>query len=181
MSRSQVAVMKFSQPYTTPWPAMNRFPLLVMALVLLVACGAMTETTTQTLELPAADLVRRNLFKLSNDFAVEEAMAYQYGSVHVDGPTGGMLYRFVTTPAAVEWLATEWSLERTAIETADDLPLDFLPQTPQWWLPTRTPVDAYYFSAEEFAPRGRRTLTVVFDRDLETLYVVEHYDRMVGI
>jgi hypothetical protein len=160
---------------------MNGVLLLALTLVLLVACGAITEPTTQTLELPAADLVRRNLFKLSNDFAVGEAMAYQYGNVHVDGPTGGMLYRFVTTPAAVVWLEAEWSLDRIAIESTDDLELDFLPQTPQWWIPTRTAVDAYYFGAEEFPPRGRRTLTMIFDEETGVLYVVEHYDNMVGI
>ena len=154
---------------------------LMLGALLVGSCGLANQHANEGLGLPNEDLIRRNLFIGQDEFQIGEPLAYQYGNLHVDGPTGGMLYRFVATPEAFEWLVTEWSLDRIAIESSDDLPFDFLPETPEWWTPTRADDDAYYFSVEEFDFRGRRTLTIVYDRDPGVLYVVEHYDDMVGI
>jgi hypothetical protein len=52
----------------------------------------------------AGDLVTRNLLLGKDPYPVEAPRAFEYGTVHIDGPSGGLLYRFNSEPELLPWL-----------------------------------------------------------------------------
>lgn len=101
----------------------------------LLVLGSVGACARDPIDARADLLVRRNLFDGSSVFSIRNARAHQYGSLEVDGPEGGMMYRFDTDSSAVDWLIERWSLERIAPgSSAPVIPAE-VPPGPSWWLP----------------------------------------------
>ena len=130
---------------------------------------------------PAGDLIARNLLLGEDPYPVEAPRAFQYGTVHLDGPSGGLLYRFRSQPELLPWLVEQHGLQETLIDTADQLPLDFIVDRPGWWDPWMADPAAYYIFIEEFDSGGSRTLILVFDSAADVFYTVEHYADLPGV
>jgi len=92
-----------------------------------------------------------------------------------------MLYRFVTSGEAIEWIAAQLGLEKMKIESPDQLPLEFLKDRPSWWQPERRKPKKYFYSVEKFKSGGLRQVVLVFDAASGFTYIVEHYSDMPGI
>ncbi len=155
--------------------------LWILTMWLVAACRAVGVQGEEISGPRASELVRRNLFAGQEHFPIEAARAYQYGSVHVDGPDGGMLYRFGSNGEALDWLVAQHRLLETPITSPSQLPLGFLDQQPRWWDPWQANPGAYYMIAEELDTGGERQLIVVFDAAARVLFVVEHYLNMPGV
>ncbi len=155
--------------------------LWLCACLLIAGCGVVHDRRDDISSARARELILRNIFLGEDRYPIEDPRAYQYGNVHVDGPSGGMLYQFGSNPGAFEWIVERHRLQATKIETADQLPLEFLNDRPRWWDPWKADPSAFYFFSEEFATGGVRQFILVFDSSEGAIYVVEHFSDMPGI
>lgn len=126
-------------------------------------------------------LIRRNLFLNQAQFQIKKPYAYQYGTLHVDGPDGGMLYRFNITSEAFDWLVTKWHLEQREVSSADQIPMPPLEKVPEWWQIKNISVFHYFYRSEKFTLNGERQLFFIYDSDSQTAYVVDDYRGMSGV
>lgn len=129
----------------------------------------------------ATELIRRNVLEGEDRFQIQDPQAYQYGSVHVDGPNGGMLYRFKSDSDTLNWIITRKKLQPTAIGSSKELAIDFLDEIPKWWNPWRVNPSVFYSTTERIATGGERRFIVVFDSSESLIYVVEHYSQLRGV
>jgi hypothetical protein len=127
------------------------------------------------------ELIRRNLFLNQIQFQIKKPYIYQYGSLHVDGPEGGMLYRFNITTEAFNWLVTQWNLEKREASSMDQIPLPALEKVPKWWQINQLSVFHYFYRFEKFTHNGERQLIFIYDSDSQTAYVVDDYRGMSGV
>ena len=134
-----------------------------------VACGA-PDDVAQRAEL----LVRRNLFDGRSSFAIEQARAFQYGDLHVDGLEGGMMYRFRTTQPALEWLIGRWSLREHRLAALARILPATVPEGPSWWRPDEVHRGAIYVATLRLNDGSERILVLVHDREAGDLFVVGH-------
>jgi hypothetical protein len=147
----------------------------------IAGCGAGPAAGQEFNRSRADDLISRNLLLGEDQYLVDDSRAFQYGSVHLDGPNGGLLYRFSSQPELLPWLIEQHGLQEVAMDTADQLPLDFIVDQPRWWDPWQANPAAYYIFVEAFAAGGSRTLILVFDSSKDVFYVVEHFADMPGV
>ena len=151
------------------------------ASLFILGCGLIGNRAGEVSGAEAQDLIRRNIMLGEDQYPIEDPLSYQYGSVHVDGPSGGMLYRFRSTLEALEWIVEQHQLQRITIATLDELPLEFLEDTPRWWDSIQADPNAYYVFTEEFTRGGERQFIVVFNASTSEIYSVEHFSNMPGI
>jgi hypothetical protein len=149
--------------------------------LLIDGCGAIPARGHEFNQSQAGDLIKRNLLLGEDQFLVEDPRAFQYGNVHLDGPSGGLLYRFSSHPDLLPWLFEQHDLQKIMIDTAGQLPLDFLEDRPRWWDPWKANPSAFYIFVEEFESGGERVLILVFDSSASVIYAVEHFADMPGI
>ncbi len=90
-------------------------------------------------------------------------------------------YRFSSNPDSLKWLIEHFGLKENMIDSADELPLDFLADRPRWWDPWKANPPAYYIFVENFETGGERRLIVVYDSSASLIYVVDHFSDMPGI
>ena len=129
----------------------------------------------------ARDLIRRNILGGDYRFSIEDPRAYQYGSVHVDGPNGGMLYRFKSDPDTLKWIIKLKRLQENVIGSSTELRIDFLGETPKWWKPWEVDPSAVYYITENIPTGGKRRFIVIYDGLSSVIYIVEHYSEMRGV
>ena len=129
----------------------------------------------------ARELIQRNIFFGENIFPIEGPKAYQYGNVHVDGPSGGMLYRFSSTLDALKWIVEQHNLQKFSISNDEQLPMQMLEETPNWWNIEEIGTTESYAYFEELPTGGKRQLLVLFDPATNIIYVVEHFSAMPGV
>ena len=149
--------------------------------LLLAGCGTVSTGGNEFSRTQAGDLIRRNLLLGEDRYLVDHPRAFQYGNVHLDGPSGGLLYQFSSHPDLLKWFIRQHGLQKIMINRVDQLPLDFIDDRPQWWDPWKANPSAYYIFVEEFATGGERKLILVFDSAAGIIYVVEHFSDMPGI
>ena len=94
--------------------------------ILIASCGAVSTDGTDFSSTQANDLIRRNLLLGDDLYQINDPRAFQYGNLHVDGPSGGILYSFSSEPDILKWLIEHLGLQKIVINSADELPLDFL-------------------------------------------------------
>ncbi len=148
---------------------MKRSTLGLLALLLAAsACDAQSESLP-----PADELVRRNVFRGATEFAIVDARAFQYGSVHVDGPEGGMLFRFETDARGLDWLVRAWALDSIRGDSAPALPP--IDDAPRWWR-TAERASATPLAADSTDVWGGvRTVLLHRVPGASTVYWREHY------
>ena len=157
------------------------WPVWLYAGLLITGCVVLGDRGDEITSTRARDLIHRNVLLGDDQYPIDDPRAYQYGNVHVDGASGGMLYRFASNSDALEWIVESHRLQETTIETGDQLPIDFLDDRPRWWDPWKANPSAFYIFAEEFATGGKRQFILVFDSSAGVIYAVEHYSDMPGI
>lgn len=153
----------------------------LISCLLIASCGVVPAVSTEFSSTQAGDLIRRNLLTEDGLYQIDDPRAFQYGNLHVDGPSGGMLYRFSSNPDILKWLIEHFGLQKNMIDSADELPLDFLADRPRWWDPWKANPSAYYVFVEEFETGGERWLIVVYDSSTSVIYIVDHFEDMPGI
>jgi hypothetical protein len=141
---------------------------LLLTLLAATACGAQNGSL-----LPADMLVRRNVFRGATEFPIAEARAFQYGTVHVDGPEGGMLYRFETDAQGLDWLVREWSLHPIQPDTGPSLPP--VDEAPGWWRSAGRASGTPLGADSTDASGGVRSVLLVRDPAASVAYWREHY------
>lgn len=149
--------------------------------LLIASCGAVPSEGTEFSSIQAGILIRRNLLLGDDQYNLHDPRAFQYGNLHVDGPSGGMLYRFSSNPDLLKWLVEHLGLQQIVITSADELPLDFISDRPRWWDPWKANPSAYYVSVEKFDTGGERRLILVYDSFESVIYVIDHFENMSGI
>ncbi|TFH36222.1 MAG: hypothetical protein E4G99_05440 [Anaerolineales bacterium] len=157
------------------------FLLWLITSILIASCGAVPADGTEFGSTQAGDLIRRNLLLGEGQYRVDDPLAFQYGNLHVDGPSGGILYRFSSNPDLLKWLIEHHGLHKNMIDSADQLPLDFLADRPRWWDPWKANPSAYYILVEEFGTGGERRFILVYDSATSVIYIVDHFADMPGI
>ena len=145
-----------------------------------IGCGLHFGQSGDMDESLARDLIRRNIFLEDDRFPISDPKVYQYGNIHVDGPNGGMLYRFRSTPEALVWIVEQHNMQQVAINEGDQLPLQFLDNVPEWWKPNKINSTVYYIFQEEFSTGGKRQFIVLFNVPTNEIYAVEHFSDMPG-
>lgn len=116
--------------------------------------------------------MRRNVFRGEARFPIGDARAFQYGTIHVDGPEGGMLYRFATTAEAVDWLVTAWGLETLP---QDGTPAPAAPEgAPGWWR-SATEWPVIMRADSTYGGGAVRTVFLFRDPAESVVYWREHY------
>jgi hypothetical protein len=141
---------------------------LLLALLAAAACGAQSGSLP-----PADDLVRRNVFRGATEFAIADARAVQYGTVHLDGPEGGMLYRFETDARGLEWLVREWSLRPIRPDSGPSLPP--VDDAPSWWLSAERRSGTQLGADSTDTSGGVRSVLLLRDPAASVVYWREHY------
>ena len=159
----------------------KRYFICLFASLWIAGCGVVPSGSHEFNGPQAGDLIRRNLLLGEEQFSIENPLAYQYGNVHLDGPSGGLLYRFSSSAEFLPWLIERHGLQEFMIDAADELPLDFIEERPPWWDPWNANPSAYFHLVEALATGGERWLIIIFDRAANVLYAVEHYADMPGI
>jgi hypothetical protein len=140
----------------------------------LVALLAASACEAQSGSLPPADeLVRRNVFRGATEFPIAGARAFQYGSLHVDGPEGGMLYRFETDAIGMDWLVREWSLHPVRPDSAPALPP--VDDAPGWWRSGERASGTPLVADSTDTWGGVRTVVLLRDPAASVVYWREHY------
>ena len=157
------------------------FLFWVITCLFIASCGAVPTVGTEFSSTQAGDLIRRNLFLGDELYQIDDPHVYQYGNLHVDGPRGGMLYRFNSNPDTLKWLIENFGLQKNILDSADELPLEFLADRPRWWDPWKANPSAYYVFVEEFETGGERRFIMVYDSSASVIYVVDHSEDMPGI
>ena len=156
-------------------------PACLIACLFVAACGAGVDRNREFTGDKARDLIRRNVLGGDNRFPIEKPYTYQYGSIHVDGPSGGMLYRFESSFEALNLIIDKHSLQQRTIDSLDQLPLDFLDDKPSWWTPPNGERSGFYYTVGEYLPSGERQFIAVFDGSAGIIYAVEHVANSRGI
>lgn len=155
--------------------------ICIMTGLIIVGCSFFIADGIEMRGPEAESLIRRNLLLEKSPFPIDTPLAFQYGNVHVDGPSGGILYRFEGSPELMIWFAEQHDLTEFSIDSADQLPLDFLTEVPRWWDPWEKNPSAYYRFVEDLTLGGERILIVVFDSSTGVFYFVEHFSNVPGI
>ena len=152
-----------------------------MCLSIMVAINAACVHSSEIESSRARDLIRRNILGGEDRFAIEDPHVYQYGSVHVDGPSGGMLYRFQSNSDTLSRIIKLKRLEKTTIDSTAELLVEFLEETPGWWKPFEVDTSAVYSVIENIATGGKRRLIVIYEQESRMMYVIDHYSDMRGV
>jgi hypothetical protein len=158
----------------------NLYLILCIAF-LTTSCSLRFDQNRGISQSEAREIIQRNIFLGESLFPIDDPRVYQYGNVHVDGPSGGMLYRFQSSHEAYAWIVEKHEMQLFILDEGEHLPLQFLEDTPWWWEPEKSDPAEYYVFQEEFSTGGRRRLLVVFDTNTLDIYIVEHFSDMPGI
>ncbi len=128
-------------------------------------------------------LIRRNLFNEDQELDITEAHFYQYGSAHVDGPSGGAMYRFRTTQRAVDWLVINFSLKEHNLISTDELysnlSFDSGEKKPSWWEPEKVEAEKYY-KLKQKLPHDE-LIILLYDKESGVIYFVKDYSGLRGV
>lgn len=161
---------------------MSRTLLIVLCLYPLISgCGQTRSGADEITGARAEELVRRNLLDGQDRYPVEAPRAYQYGSIHIDGPDGGMLYRFGSGDETLAWMVAHHHMAEVSIGSSDPIPLDFPDDSPAWWDPWQSNPQAYFISIEQLERGGSKTILMVNDDRIGTIYVAVHFSGLPGI
>lgn len=154
---------------------------VVLCCIVVIASGVASDQSTKVKSGRARDLIRRNIFKGSNEFPIDDQYVHQYGSVHLDGPSGGMLYRFRSNTDALTWIIGRMRLQKNIIKPGGDPPIDFLDETPKWWNPWGQEPTVFYSTSEDITAGGKRTVILIYNRQENAIYMADHYTEMRGV
>lgn len=154
---------------------------VVLCFIVVIASDVASDQSNKVKSGRARDLIRRNIFKGSKEFPVGDQYVHQYGSVHLDGPNGGMLYRFRSNAEALNWIIGRMRLQKNTIKPGGDLPIDFLDETPKWWNPWGQEPTEFYSMSEDISTGGKRTVILIYNRQADVIYIADHYTEMRGV
>ena len=129
----------------------------------------------------ALTLIERNIFQGNKSFPIKKAYYHQYGSIHVDGPSGGALYRFVTNSEAVDWVINEWTLKAVNLASRREFFNINSEALPKWWELDQVNVEVYYKSTKLYQNGGIETKKLLYEKESATAYIVESYENWPGI
>jgi len=128
----------------------------------------------------ARNMIHKNIFLNQDRFPVKDPKAYQYGTIHVDGPTGGILYRFGSNPEALKWITTHHRLQEISIDSMDLWPPDHIDAVPTWWQSPSENVSTCFVKHGKFDTGGEGIFILIFSPS-NIFYVVEHFSNMPGV
>ena len=160
---------------------LRRISFWICLSALIASCAFAADQTDDISSDEARNLIQRNVMLSSDRFPIDNPQAYQYGTVHIDGPSGGMLYRFGSNSEALQWIVEQHQMKQIAVTMSSPLPLQFLNDRPQWWEPDKLKPDVYYVLSEKLPMGGERQFIVVYDTSTSEIYAVEHYSNMVSV
>ena len=126
-------------------------------------------------------LIERNIFQGNKSFPIKKPYFHQYGSIHVDGPSGGALYRFVTNSEAVDWVINRWALKAVNLETRREFFNINSEALPKWWNLDQVSVEVYYKLKKQYQNGGTETKKLLYEKESATVYIVESYENWPGI
>ncbi len=129
----------------------------------------------------ALTLIERNIFLGNKSFPIKKPYFHQYGSIHVDGPSGGALYRFVTNSEAVDWVINKWTLKVVNLASRRKFFNINSEALPKWWKSDQVSVDVYYQSTKQNQNGGIETKKLLYEKESSTVYIVESYENWLGI
>ncbi len=129
----------------------------------------------------ALTLIERNIFQGNKSFPIKKPYFHQYGSIHVDGPSGGTLYRFVTNSEAVYWLINKWALKVVNLESRKKFFNINSEALPKWWKLDQVSVDVYYKSTKQYQNGGIETKRLLYEKESATVFIIESYENWPGI
>lgn len=152
--------------------------LLMMIIVTLVMTGCGQDNDFSSAQ--ARDMIHKYIFLNEDRFPVNEPKAYQYGSVHVDGTTGGILYRFGSNPEALKWIINRHRLQESLTDTMELWPPDRIDALPSWWQSPSENLSTCFVKHQEFDSGGKMLFIIMFSPE-EVFYVVEHYSGIPSI
>lgn len=153
----------------------------LIACISAAGCGTGVDRNRESTGDKARDIIRRNVLGGDNRFPIEKPYTYQYGSIHVDGPSGGMLYRFESSFEALTLIIDRHNLKQRTVDSPDQLPSDFLDDKPSWWISPSVGLSGFYHSVGAYPPNGERQFIAVFDSSAGVIYAVEHFASTRGI
>jgi len=154
---------------------------VVLCFIIVIASDAVSDHSNKVKSGRARDLIRRNIFNGSEEFPIADHHVHQYGSLHLDGPSGGMLYRFRSNADALTWIIGQMQLQKKTINPGGDLPIDFLDKTPKWWNPWEQEPMVFYSASEDITAGGKRTVILIYNRQEDAIYIADHYTEMRGV
>ena len=161
---------------------MNRRVLsVVLCFIFFIASDVVSDQSNTVKNDRAQDLIQRNIFNGSKEFPIDDQYVHQYGSVHLDGPSGGMLYRFRSNADALAWIIDRMLLQKNTVKPGENLPVDFLKETPHWWNPWGQESMVFYSASEDIIAGGKRTVILIYNRQEDAIYIADHYTEMRGV
>ncbi len=114
-------------------------------------------------------------------FHIKKPYFHQYGSIHVDGPSGGALYRFVTNSEAVDWVINKLALKVVNLAPMRTFFYVNSKTLPKWWKLDQVYVEVYYKSTKQYQNGGIETIKLLYEKESATVYIVESYENWRGI
>ena len=156
----------------------NHGVLLTGIIILHVIIGC--EQKNEFKPAKARDLIFNNIFLNKDRFPINDPKAYQYGTVHVDGPDGGVIYRFRSNPKALKWIINYHRLRETRIDSIESWPPDHIGTSPSWWQPLRDHLSTCFVRHEKLETGGEKLIILIYSPE-DMFYVVEHFSGIPGV